>query len=134
MPPSRYPPPPLRKEWWKFAHERLQPSRIFLIPPMILFNDVFQNKLQGISIIYTNNELHNYGKCKTLDKFYCKERETLTDFLLLIRLGLSNSFLISAIDFFLAIFFNPFCNNKINILFNKNMIRAFYIPTVKICM
>ena len=59
------PPPPLRREWMKFAHERLQPSKKkFGSANAIVQQHLFHNILQGISIIYTNNKLHNYSKCK----------------------------------------------------------------------
>ena len=57
---------------------------------------------------------------KTLDRFYCKERERyLRTFPLLFRLGNSNSFFLIDIFFSLLFFYNSFCNNKINKLYKQ---------------
>ena len=76
------PPPTLRREWSKFAHERLQPSKKnFWFRLCYCSTAFFHNILQGISIIYTNNKLHNYSKCKSFRQVLLQRAgEILTDF------------------------------------------------------
>ena len=75
------PPFPLRRECWKFAHERLQPLKVFGSAYAIAQLHFFHNILKGISIIYTDNKLHNYSKCKNFRQVLLQRAgEILTDF------------------------------------------------------
>ena len=75
------PPPTLRREWWKFAHERLQPSKKIWFRLCYCSTAFFHNILQGISIFYTINKLHNYSKCKNFRQVLLQRAgEILTDF------------------------------------------------------
>ena len=88
----------------------------------------FHNILQGISIIYTNNKLHIYSKCKNFRQALL-QRAGVTDGLFLCFQARALQY-IFLIDRFISLLFYPFCNNKINFI-NKNKIRIFYIPIVK---
>ena len=71
---------------------------------MIFLTTFFRNILQGISIIYTNNICAITSNVKTLDRFYCKERETLVDFSFTFQARTLQYFIILLMWFFFAIF------------------------------
>ena len=102
----------LRREWWKFAQERLQPSKIFLVlSNYIVQQHFFTTYCKEYQLFIQTTNCIIMANLKTVDRFYCKKRETLTDFkfflcFYIIRLGSSNSFLSDR--FFSLLFFLSF--------------------------
>ena len=71
---------------------------------MIFFKNIFfRNIPQGISIIYANNM--PTSNVKTLDMFYCKQRDTLADFSFTFQARTLQYIIVFNVIFFFAILF-----------------------------
>ena len=94
-PNSPPPPPPPYGGMVEVCSREAAAFKKNLVPPMLLFNSIFsQHTARNINYLRTQTKnCIIIANVKTLDRFYCKERERyLRTFPLLFRLGNSNSF------------------------------------------